>query len=165
MPQVAVNKVNDASKAALPIFEEIAKRFEAVRQRAFDLFEKRGGELGHDREDWLKAEREIFCPAAELAEKAGSYQMQISLPGFETKDVEVTATPTEVIVHAATKEEKSRQMGNVLWSEFGSNDVYRRFEVPNPIHVDKVTATLENGILRINAPETVKPKEVKAAKA
>ena len=90
MSQVAVNKVNDASKATLSIFEEIAKRFETVRQRAFDLFEKRGGELGHDREDWLKAEREIFCPAAELAEKDGSYEMQISLPGFETKDVEVT---------------------------------------------------------------------------
>ena len=166
MSQVAINKVSDASKAPVPVFEEIAKRIEGVRQRAFDLFEKRGSELGHDLEDWLKAEHELLgWPAAELAEKDGSYQMHVSLPGFETKDVEVTATPTEVIVHAATKEEKSAQKGNVLWTEFGSNDVYRRFEVPNPVNVDKVTATLENGILRINAPETAKPQEVKAAKA
>ena len=41
----------------------------------------------------------------------------------------------------------------------------RRFEVANPIDVDRVTAMLENGILRINAPETAKPMEVNAAKA
>ena len=165
MSQVAIDKVTDAGKITLPIFQEIEKRFDVVRQRAFDLFEKRGGELGHDREDWLTAERELFSPLAELAEKGDAYQMQISLPGFEAKDVEVTATPTEIIIHAATKEEDSKQKGNVLWTEFGSNDVYRRFEVPNPINVDRVTATLENGILRITAPETAKPKEVKAAKA
>ncbi|MBZ5636005.1 MAG: Hsp20/alpha crystallin family protein [Acidobacteriia bacterium] len=53
----------------------------------------------------------------------------------------------------------------MLWTEFGSNDIYRRFQVPNPIDVDKVTATLENGISKINAPETLKPKEIKAAAA
>jgi HSP20 family protein len=165
MSQIAIKKVNDASKKTLPVFDEIAKRFEAIQRRAFDLFKKRGRELGHDLEDWLKAEHELMgWPAAELAEKNGAYEMQITLPGFEAKDVEVTATPSEIVVHAATKEEKKAEKGNVLWTEFGSNDVYRRFEVPNPINVDKVTANLENGLLRIKAPEIAKPKEI-AAKA
>jgi HSP20 family protein len=162
MSQVAIKKVNDAGKTSLPIFEEIAKRFEGVRQRAFDLFENRGRELGHDREDWLQAERELFAwPAAELAEKDGRYEIQVSLPGFESKDVEVTTTSKEVIIHAETREEKKTQKNGVLWTEFGSNNVFRRFELPNPINVDKVTANLENGILRIIAPESVKA--VKAA--
>ena len=165
MPQIAVEKVNDSGKT-LPIFEKIAKQLAAVQRRAFDLFEKRGRELGHDVEDWLKAEHELLgWPAAELTEKNGAYEMQIALPGFEVKDVEVTATPTEIIVHAATKEEKKTQKGAVLWTEFGSNEVYRRFDVPNTITVDKVTANLENGILRINAPQTAKPKETKSAGA
>ena len=152
MPQVAVEKVNDSGKT-LPIFEKIAERLGAVQRRAFDLFEKRGRELGHDIEDWLKAEHELLgWPAAELAEKGGVYHLQMTLPGFEVKDVEVTATPTEIIIHAATKEEKKTQESAVLWTEFGSNDVYRRFDVPNLIAVDKVTANLENGVLRINAP-------------
>jgi len=165
MSQVAIQRVNAAGKKTLPIFDEIAKRFEAIERRAFDLFEKRGCELGRDVEDWLKAERELMgWPAAELAEKDGAYQMQITLPGFEAKDIEVTATPSEILVHAATKEEKKEEKGNVLWTEFGSNDVCRRFGVPNPIDVDKVTANLENGVLRVNAPEIAKPKQV-AAKA
>jgi len=164
MSHVAIEKVNDGSDKTLPVFGEIAKRFEAIQRRAFDLFEKRGCELGHDFEDWLKAEHEVLgWPAAEMSRKDDAYEMQITLPGFETKDVQVTATPSEIIVHAATSEQKKEEKGNVLWTEFGSNDVYRRFILSNPINVDKVTAHLEKGVLRINAPETEKAKV--AAKA
>jgi HSP20 family protein len=156
MSRVAIQKVSDGKKD-LPIFDEIAKRFEAVRRRAFDLFEKRGRQFGDDLKDWLKAERELLGrPPAELAEKDGAYEMQIALPGFEAKEVEVTATPAEIIVHAATEEEKETKRGTVLWTGFSSNDVYQRFEVPNLIDVDQVTATLEKGLLRIHAPQMVK---------
>jgi len=166
MSEVAIKKVNDTGKKTLPIFEEIAKRFEAVQRRAFDIFEKRGRELGHELEDWFKAEHELMgWGAAELAKRNDAYELQITLPGFEAKNIEVTATPREVIVHAATEEEKKTEKGNVMWTEFGSSDVYRRFEVPNPINVDKVTAEFEKGILRISAPELAKPKESTAAAA
>jgi HSP20 family protein len=165
MSQVAIEKVNDASQKTLPIFGEIAKRFEAIRRRAFGIFEKRGCEGGHDVEDWLEAEREFMgSPAAEVTEKDGAYQVRITLPGFEAKDVEVTATPSEILVHFATKQETKEEKNNILWTEFGSNDVYRRFGVPHPIDVDRVTAKLDNGVLRISAPEIAKPKGV-AAKA
>ena len=166
MPQVAITKASEAEKPKLPIFEEVAKRFEAIQRRAFDLFEKRGCESGHELEDWLKAEHELLgWPAAELAEENGAYEMQITLPGFAPKDIEVTAAPTEVIVHAATHEERRTEKENVLWTEFGSNDVYRRFGLPKPIEVEKVTADLEEGLLRIMAPKAEEPQqvEVKAA--
>jgi HSP20 family protein len=163
MTQVAVKKVNNGSKETLPVFGELAKRFDAIERRAFDLFEGRGRELGRELEDWLKAEHEVLgWPAAELSEKDGAYQVQIALPGFEAKEVEVTATPSEIVVHAAAKQEKRGEKDKVLWSEFGSNDVYRRFELPNPIHADNVTANIENGILQIKAPEIAKPKEAAA---
>ncbi len=159
MAQIAVKKVNGGGKEALPVFGEIARRFEAIERRAFDLFEKRGRELGHELEDWFQAEHELLGnAAAELCEKDGTYEMRVALPGFDAKEVEVTATPSEIVVHAATKQEKRGEKDNVLWTEFGSNDVYRRFELPNSIVADKVTANLENGLLRINAPEIAKPK-------
>ena len=166
MPQVAITKVNNAETKTLPVFEEVDKRLEAVERRAFELFEKRGRELGHELEDWVKAEHELLgWPAAELAEKNGAYELEITLPGFEAKDVEVTASPSEVIIHAASEREKKTQKENVLWTEFGSNDVYRRFEVPNAINVDQVTAKLDNGILKVSAPKVAKPKETKAVAA
>jgi hypothetical protein len=52
--------VNDSDKRPLPVFDLIAKEFEVIRRRAFDRFEKRGRELGHDLEDWLRAEHELL---------------------------------------------------------------------------------------------------------
>jgi HSP20 family protein len=164
MPQVAITKVNSSEKKTLPVFGEIAKRLEAVERRAFDLFEKRGRELGHELEDWLEAERELLgTSTAELTEKNGAYEIGIALPGFEAKDIEVTTTPNEVIVHAATKEEEKTQKDDRLWSQLRSNEFYRRFEVPVAINVDQVTAKLAAGMLHITVPKTPKPKETKAA--
>ncbi len=70
----------------------------------------------------------------------------------------MTATPSEIVVHAATKQEKKGDKDNVLWTEFGSKNVYRRFEVPNPINLDRVTANIENGLLHINAAQVSKPR-------
>lgn len=33
---------------------------ERIRERAYQLFEERGGDLGHDLEDWLQAEEEVL---------------------------------------------------------------------------------------------------------
>ncbi len=33
---------------------------ETIRQRAFELFEQRGCEPGHDLDDWLQAEAEVM---------------------------------------------------------------------------------------------------------
>ena len=30
-----------------------------IRARAYELFQERGGEHGHDAEDWLRAEQEV----------------------------------------------------------------------------------------------------------
>jgi HSP20 family protein len=166
MPQVAVTKLNDEEKKTQPIFGEIARRLEAVQQRAFDLFEKRGREVGHELDDWFRAEHELLGRStAELAEQDRSYQVQVALPGFEAGDIEVTATPTGLIVHAAAEKQNETEENSVLWTEFGSSDVYRRFEVPIAINVDQVTAKLDNGILQINAPKVTKGKEPKAAAA
>ncbi len=43
-------------RAAIP---EPASGEEEIRQRAYELFEARGGEEGHELEDWLRAEEEI----------------------------------------------------------------------------------------------------------
>lgn len=45
---------NKRVAAPTPSFSE-----DEIRQRAFELFEARGGQEGHELEDWLRAESEI----------------------------------------------------------------------------------------------------------
>jgi len=158
--EINVQKVKDPAKETLPIFVDIAKRFDAVRQRAHELFENRGGEMGRALDDWFNAEREVFgWTAAELSEKENAYEVTFALAGFDARDVQITATQNEIIVSAATEEERKVEQDKVLWSEFGAKDVCRRFELPGPIDTDKVTATLDKGILRIKAPKAIAAKE------
>ena len=168
MANVAVEKIESKEVKPLPLFEELEKRFDEVRKRAFDLFEKRGGELGHALDDWLRAEHEVMgWPAAELRETDKQFDIELTLPGYEPKDVQVTATPTEVNVHARVEEEKKGEEAKVVWSEFSSNDVFRHFSFPEGIDVDNVKASLEKGMLHVTAmkktPANVRPIEVKAA--
>ncbi len=151
MPDITVQKIKDPVKQALPIFAELEKRFDAVQRRAHELFLNRG-QVDRALDDWFAAEHELFgWSAAELSEKDETYEVDFALAGFDPKDIEVTAIPNEIIVRAATKETREVEKDKVLWSEFGSKDVFRRFELPDPIDTDKVTATLEKGILRIKA--------------
>ncbi len=153
MSNVAIQKIENFTKGVPPIFEEVTKRLEQVRLRALELFETRGREFGHALEDWLKAEREILggWSAAELKETDGNFELDMTLPGYDAKEVQVTVTPNEIIVHADTRHEKKTVEGQVLWSEFGSNSLCRRIELPKPIDVDKTKATLEKGLLHVAA--------------
>lgn len=167
MANISVQKVEEADLKTLPIFEEVDKRLQDVRQRAFELFQNRGCEIGHALEDWLTAEHEVMgWPAAEMTETDGKYEVDLTLPGFDAEQVQVTATPSEIIVHAQYKPEKKEE-GKVLWSEFGTNDVYRRFETPQPIDVDQTCASLDKGMLHVYAVKApvAKPEPIVAAAA
>ena len=163
MANVEVRKANGNDKSAFPIFDELAKKFDEIRNRAFELFQKRGSNPGYDVEDWLKAEREALGGSvAEFTDQGEAFEIKMALPGFDTKDVQVTATPDQVVVHAESTQEKKSDQGKVLWSEFSSADVYRCFPSPAYIDPDKVTATLDKGVLRVTAAKVAeaKPKTI-----
>lgn len=152
MANVAVQRIHNVSTLTTPLLNEIEKRLNDVQRRAFELFQRRGQILGHDLDDWIRAEHEVMgWPAAELAETDHEYKLEMSLPGFDVKQVEVTATPAQIAVHANCTSAKKAEGERIVWTEFGSNDVYRRFSLPQPINPEKVTATLDHGLLKIMA--------------
>jgi HSP20 family protein len=167
MSDVTIQKVTKAEDRTLPIFSEADKFLRRIRDRAFDLFSGRGFGDGHALDDWLTAEREICWPAGELAERETDFELSLALPGFEPGEVTVTATPRELIVHARLERKSAprREQGEVRWSEFRSNDVYRRIELTQDIDVQKVSASLRNGLLRIVAPKSAMPQRKVAVAA
>ena len=154
MTQVTVQGYPEARKD-LPLFEDFARRMDAVRQRAFENFEKRGFEPGRELEDWVTAEHDVLgWPSAELREKDSEYEMDVTLPGFTPADVEVTATPGEVLVHACAEHRQASGDQKVVWSEISNSEVFRRFVLPHSIEPAAVTAQLNDGVLRVHAPRS-----------
>ena len=91
----------------------------------------------------------------ELAERDRQFEVRIALPGYEPHDLELTATPHELLVHGRLRTEHKEKGGQVRWSQFRSHDVYRRIELPETIDLGHVKATLKHGILKIIAPKKV----------
>lgn len=166
MTEVKVQKVTDeGKKPTLPVFKEMESVFDRIRARAFDLFSRRGFSEGHALDDWLAAEREICWPTGELVEQDKAFTLSVALPGFEPADISVTATPHQLLVHAkskteVTKEEEAKKGQKVCWSEFRSNDVYRQVDLPKDIDSQAVSASLHNGLLKIVATKADKPARV-----
>lgn len=170
MSKLNVARVPSIEDRKLPIFDEFNEIAEKIRIRAFNLFANRGFNGGNDLEDWLLAEREICWPTAELVEEDDEFEVKVALAGFEPKDITVTATPRELIIKAAHREERTHddddKDAKVHWSEFRGSNVYRRIPLPADIDVKKVSAEFEHGMLEIEAPKMTgkQPSRSKAAK-
>jgi len=165
MANVAVEKVGTGERS-LPVFKAMNDLTAKIRERAFALGSQRGFGNGHALEDWLAAEREFCWPASELKEGKDEFALAVALPGFEPGDVSVTATPREIIVHAKyehTKAPSATDRKTVCWTEFRSDDVYRRIELSEDINIDKIKATLKDGMLSVTAPKAGTAKAAPAA--
>jgi HSP20 family molecular chaperone IbpA len=155
MTQLDVKKVATAEDRSLPIFAEFDRLADRIRLEAYNLFARRGASEGHALDDWLAAEREVCWPAAKLIERQGAFVLEVALAGFEPSEISVTATPREIIVKAAhehKRESGAEERSQLRWSEFRSDNVLRRVELPAPVDVSKITANLKNGLLVIVAP-------------
>ncbi len=165
MSKLRIQKVPKVEDRKLPIFAELDELADKIRVRAFNLFAGRGFEEGNDLDDWLTAEREICWPATELDEEDDEIEVKVALAGFEPEEIEITASPRELIIKASHREErkkpKSGKLAGAHWSEFRSNEVYRRVPLPAEIDVAKVSAEFKRGMLEIEAPKRKKKKAVR----
>jgi HSP20 family molecular chaperone IbpA len=94
------------------------------------------------------AEHDLFwVPQAELLETGPEFKIKVGVPGFEAKDLNITAQTNEIVIQdeAEKREEKTEKC--VSYSEFGTKSLYRRFALATPIEVGAVTANVENGML------------------
>lgn len=153
MANVLIKKIKDPTIGGHSLFEEIENLFAQIRDRAYSLFQQRGGSSeGGDLDDWLRAEREfLWTPPADVIDKGDELRIRLAAPGFDANEIEVTILPGTIVVRAESKREREQQEGEILVSEFGSRKLFRKFDLPVPIDPERTTAQLENGVLRITA--------------
>jgi ABC-type tungstate transport system permease subunit len=63
--QSKLNKVvvvaPQASPAKFATAPQVSASQDRIRERAFEIFEKRGSKPGHDLQDWFRAERQVLA--------------------------------------------------------------------------------------------------------
>jgi len=156
MANIPVYKMDHNKVETAPTLKALQDTVEMVRQRAFELFEHRGYGPGDHLADWVQAERDLFwVPPAELAETDNEVEITVAVPGFDPKEVHVTAQPGEILIQGNHDKHLENEERGVLYTEFEEKALYRRFEIAQPIDVGHVTANVENGMLTVKAPKKV----------
>lgn len=121
-----------------------------IAERAYEIYQSRGGEHGSDQEDWFKAEQEILHPlAVERDVTDGALRLTAQVPGFDAKDLEVAIAHRRAVICGVHSD--SNQPAATRRKE---KKVMRIVDLP--FDVDPVTAkaTLLSGTLQVVLPRS-----------
>jgi HSP20 family protein len=148
--------------------EHMGQMSAAIARRAYELFEARGFEDGHDWQDWFRAESELLAPVpVKVAETDQELHVRAEVPGFTDKDVEVRVEPRRLIICGKKQQTSEQDKGRAVRKVEKSDEFVRVVDLPHEIDPDKVRATLENEMLTITLrkvnPSTKTPVGIKAA--
>jgi HSP20 family molecular chaperone IbpA len=136
------------------LFERINHVREAIAHRAFEIFEKDGGFFGHDVDHWLKAEAELLHPVHVTVTESGNVvELEAEVPGFSSKDLEVSVEPGRVTISGSKHENSVHKTGKVVYSEQCSDELLRVIDLPANVDASRATATLKDGVLALNLPK------------
>jgi HSP20 family molecular chaperone IbpA len=147
--QMEVTITEPDSPVAKGLLADFDHLMQSLRQRAYELFERRGRKGGSDLEDWLQAEAELLFPAKiESTQEAGMYTLRVGLPEFSPEDIQLYTIANNLILKG-TRSENTATDG--LSSEQHQN-IFYQYPLPADAHVDEITAEHSQGTLTITIP-------------
>jgi HSP20 family molecular chaperone IbpA len=121
----------------------------AVAHRAYELFEARGSEHGHDCEDWFRAESELLTPLpARIIDTDGGFTVRVELRGLMGKDLEVLAEPRYLILRPG-KQTSKQDNGRAVFQGNVSAEMFRVLDLPAEVDPHNLKAAIENEVLEV----------------
>jgi HSP20 family molecular chaperone IbpA len=130
------------------ILDTMTETMELIAQRAYEIYQSRGGQHGSDQDDWFRAEGEVLPDLpTHFHVTESEVQLTVQVHGFDAKDLEVEVGHRRAVlvgVHpashpAAGKSSKEKR-------------VMRIVELPFDVDPAAASATLQSGTLQVVLP-------------
>ncbi len=94
----------------------------------------------------------------DIKETDKGYELHVELPGFKKEDIQAEIKDGYLTVTAETHNESEDKDGTYLRKERFSGKCSRNFYVGEEIAEDDITATFEDGVLKLFVPKQEQPK-------
>ena len=154
-------KISPVFVEAEKLFEKFAEITRETALKAYDFFQRRGGEFGKEVEDWFNAESKILQPVpVEVTQTDGTITVNAAVPGFTADEIEISVKGDVLMMSGKSEKREEKKDENVFYSDWESNRFFRQLTLPSEVDADNVKAELKDGILRLTLPKAV-TKEVK----
>jgi HSP20 family molecular chaperone IbpA len=139
----------------------------AIARRAFELFEKRNREHGHDWEDWFQAESELLLPVSVATlEKGDSLSLRANVFGFRQNELSVSIESKRVVIlgkrEVVTTETEGGKNEYIDWYP---DQILRVIDLLTEVDPDGAVVELQTGLLKFELPKAVKQVKQTAAAA
>jgi len=95
--------------------------------------------------------RDKKLPAMNVKENKEDFEIELAVPGFSKKDIEVTME--DDVLHICAKKSKEDEVAEEGYTrrEFSYNELDRKLQLPASVNQnEKVKATYNNGVLTLN---------------
>jgi HSP20 family protein len=144
------------------VFDRIQKTYDAIARRAFEIFDSNGRWLGHELDDWFRAESELLHPLhLEITETDDNLAVRAEVPGFTTKELTIDVEPRRLTITGKHEAQEESKKGKRVYSEWCAKEILKVVTLPAEIETSKVAATLKDGILNIEMPKAAHTKTVR----
>lgn len=116
--------------------------------------------------DETEAERtrdnKAFVPRADIYEDGDSISIVVDVPGVDENSIEI-GLEKGVLTIDGYVEPRAPEGYSLSYAEYETGDYQRSFKLSNQIDLDKITATVKDGILRLLLPKVGPAKTKKIA--
>ncbi|MBM4161266.1 MAG: Hsp20/alpha crystallin family protein [Ignavibacteria bacterium] len=92
-------------------------------------------------------------PAIDVAEHESEFVLVAEMPGVKKEDLKITFEDSILTLSGERKPYEIPQDARVLLNEVRVREFTRSVRMPSDIQVEKISAKLENGVLRIVLPK------------
>jgi HSP20 family protein len=127
--------------------------FDLVARRAYELFEDRRCEHGHDIEDWFQAESEIFHPiTVEMGDPGDAYTAFAIVSGYRPEDLRISTEPQRITICGLSPTEgteSSRLQEGSQHAEW----FYFSINLPTEVDTAAVAADIRDDVLEVRLPK------------
>lgn len=93
-------------------------------------------------------------PKTNIMENETSYDVEMLVPGFNKDDFNLNVERDLLIISASKEEKKEeKQDSKVVFREYNVQSFERSFTLSNDVDSNKIEASYENGVLKVNIPK------------
>lgn len=139
----------------------------AIARRAYELFEARGREHGHDWEDWFRAESELLRPiSVSMSESEDRVSVRANVLGFNENELRVSVEPRQITIRG-TKEVSATETegGKIEYIDWSPDQILKVIDLPTEVLPESSVVELQAGVLHFELIKNAKHKAGTASAA
>jgi len=126
-----------------------------------DFFRSWNERMGSSGSNWG---RTMTVPAVNISENQNEYIVSVAAPGLKKNDFNIDVEGNMLTISCEKENMEEEDGQRHTRREYSYSTFSRSFTLPEDVTKDKIEATYEDGVLRINLPKTEQAKKAATSK-